>query len=643
MRMLLLLTAVLCSLSASAQTDTIRVLRQRYYGGKGELKRHALRGLLEQHRSQSPDSMLKYWQEFDRTISTHTAGAHAESAYYRAIYYLKANKLDSALQFTQTGLKKTGGLRKTHQAVCLQLLQGGILVRLNRKKEALRVFFSALQLAEQQKDQSNIIRALNGIGWVQMETEQYRKAIGWFRKAASSGSVGAGPALAIVYSNLASSYGALNRLDSSQYFIGLSLSLARKAQELSTLANAHAIHARIDLERKDEPAALRHMEQAVAARKLLQEPFYIVSDLCVLADIFAMAKKPDKGIATATEAMHLARKYKLEAKKAMIYASLGNNYRVAGNYKALARTLEARLALKDSLHSDALDEEFARMQARHEVSKKQQQISLLRSRETLQQLELDKRNTIIAITSGGLVLVVLMGYLLHNRNKLKQKSVLQAHIIRQQTMTTNKVLRAEENERKRIALELHDGLGQLFSVVKLNLSGIAQDISFKSPGSERTFAKAMDLVDESCREIRLIAHQMAPHILISSGLPAAVADLVNKIDSRQLKATIDVVGFDTGRLPANVESVLFRVIQEAVNNVIKHAGASLLDIQLIRESGQTTVMIEDNGKGFDVNSLELIEGMGLKNIRSRIEYLKGSVDFSSLDGRGTLIAIYLPV
>ena len=97
------------------------------------------------------------------------------------------------------------------------------------------------------------------------------------------------------------------------------------------------------------------------------------------------------------------------------------------------------------------------------------------------------------------------------------------------------------------------------------------------------------------------------------------------------------------RLDQNTEMVLYRVIQEAVNNVIKHAEANILDIQLSKDEEGIHAMIEDNGKGFDRNALDQFEGIGLKNIRSRVEYLKGQVDFSSTQGTGTLVAIYIPL
>ncbi|MCR6722055.1 MAG: ATP-binding protein [Chitinophagaceae bacterium] len=119
-------------------------------------------------------------------------------------------------------------------------------------------------------------------------------------------------------------------------------------------------------------------------------------------------------------------------------------------------------------------------------------------------------------------------------------------------------------------------------------------------------------------------------------------DFIDKIDKRALKVHIYTEGLDE-RLDSNVETVLYRVIQECVNNVIKHSGASTLDISITRDADGISATVEDNGKGFDSNDKSKFDGIGLKNILTRIEYLKGTVDFDSAPGRGTLVAIHVPL
>lgn len=281
-------------------------------------------------------------------------------------------------------------------------------------------------------------------------------------------------------------------------------------------------------------------------------------------------------------------------------------------------------------------------QKKLEASAKEQKIKLLNTENQIQKLELLKRNITIIVIAALLLLGALIGFLFYNKYKLKQEARLQSEVIKQQDLSTKAVLNAEENERKRISGELHDGLGQMFSAVKLNLSALTENLSFKDEHTKEMFNKTMNLVDESCKEVRVISHQMAPNVLLKSGLTAAVRDFISKIDSRRLKINLETFGLQD-RLDQNIETVLYRIIQETVNNVIKHAEANVLDIQLTKDEDGINAMIEDNGKGFDTKLAEKMEGIGLKNIQSRVSYLKGSVDFSSNLGSGTLVAIYIPL
>ncbi|RZM27236.1 MAG: hypothetical protein EOO88_14120 [Pedobacter sp.] len=277
-----------------------------------------------------------------------------------------------------------------------------------------------------------------------------------------------------------------------------------------------------------------------------------------------------------------------------------------------------------------------------EATAREQRIRLLDSENQLQKLQLMERNIIIGVTIGLFILMILIALLIYNRYKLRQEGKLHSERIRQQEQAASAVINAEESERNRIAGELHDGLGQLFSAVKMNLSGISDHLQFKDEHSKEMFHKTLDMVDESCREVRVISHQMAPNVLLKSGLSAAIRDFISKIDARKLKINLETFGLQE-RLSQNTEAVLYRVVQESVNNVIKHSGASSLDIQLTKDEEGINAMIEDNGKGFDTQGNNHNAGMGMKNIRSRVDYLKGTVDFSSEPGRGTLVAIHIPL
>ena len=209
-------------------------------------------------------------------------------------------------------------------------------------------------------------------------------------------------------------------------------------------------------------------------------------------------------------------------------------------------------------------------------------------------------------------------------------------------MSAKAIIEAEERERKRIAGDLHDGVGQLCSAIKMNLSGLSSQVTFKDKEAVLAYEKTLAITDEACKEVRSISHQMMPNILLKSGLTIAVRDFLDKIDARRIQVQLDTFGLNE-RLDSNTETVLYRVIQETVNNVIKHARGNKLYITLGKDEEGINATIEDNGIGFDVHDKDQFDGIGLKNIASRVEFLKGKVEFDSAPGRGTVVNVWIPL
>ena len=218
---------------------------------------------------------------------------------------------------------------------------------------------------------------------------------------------------------------------------------------------------------------------------------------------------------------------------------------------------------------------------------------------------------------------------------------MQAELRTEQENAARAVLEAEEKERQRIARDLHDGVGQMMSAAKMNLSAFEAEAQLKDPEQQLSLEKIIGLVDDSCREVRSVSHTMMPDVLLKKGLDAALRDFTGKVGSGSLQIGLYTEGIDED-LPMNTAMILYRVLQEAVNNVIKHAQASRLDISVVRDAEGIHATIEDNGIGFDVTDPAYTEGMGLKNIRTRVSFLKGTVDVDSAKGRGTVIAVEIP-
>ncbi|MFZ9387397.1 MAG: tetratricopeptide repeat-containing sensor histidine kinase [Chitinophagaceae bacterium] len=414
----------------------------------------------------------------------------------------------------------------------------------------------------------------------------------------------------------------------------LSMHLAEKAGDslsvsysLSNIAGVYVIEKKYDL-------AEQNLLRCLQIREWLKDSFAIAlaySDLGA-----AMNAKGDyiKALNYLTQSNRLAEKLRYPELQSNNYNELSMVARRQGDYQKAFEYFNKRTALRDSLFTLEKTKEIQRLNSQYESARKEHQIQS-------QQNRLRMQNYLI-IGIGGLVLLgSLLAWSQYKRYRLKKESQLQQEIIMQQESKARAILEAEENERQRIAKDLHDGVGQMMSAAKMNLSAIESELPFTDEEQKRNFEKAIGLVDESCREVRTVSHIMMPSALQKNSLSNAIHEFVNKLSNKSLRVEVYTEGLDE-KLDANLEAVLYRVIQECVHNAIKHAGATNLDISLVRDAAGISGTIEDNGRGFDPSDPEIMGGIGLKNILTRIAYLRGTVDFDSAPGRGTVVALHVP-
>jgi signal transduction histidine kinase len=207
-----------------------------------------------------------------------------------------------------------------------------------------------------------------------------------------------------------------------------------------------------------------------------------------------------------------------------------------------------------------------------------------------------------------------------------------------QLSTLDAMLQGQEEERGRLARDLHDGLGGM-------LSGIQQTL-FQMKGNQilpETAATGLNQViahlDASISELRHIARNMMPEALVRFGLKDALQDYCDYVqETADLTILFQSYGLEE-RLSQQTEVVLFRIVQELLNNVIKHAGATQAIVQVLRHENKLHLTVEDNGKGMDLAAVEKAPGVGWVNIRSRAGYLNGALDLHSLPGKGTSVSI----
>lgn len=367
-----------------------------------------------------------------------------------------------------------------------------------------------------------------------------------------------------------------------------------------------------------------------------------VEALMKVAEAFSNA---DSSIFYYEKALSMSKEYKLDYSRNIALYNLHLAYKEQNQFEDALLYLGKFLNLNDSITGLKKTQVVQDLNVKYESEKKDKEIAQLAQENAEQELVAAERkvqrNGLIAVLMIVLAATTLIIYFFYNKN---QKQRLENEISQQkikdleqqqQILSMNSMIEGQESERKRIAQDLHDGLGAMLSTIKMHFSNIQNEMAkIESLQSTNTTAT---LIERANTELRKVAHEMMPGSLIKLGLKEAVKELCTQLTvPGTLQFQFTSHGFES-RLSETKEVMLYRAIQELMNNAIKHSDASEVIVQLMAVDNSLQVTIEDNGKGFDMETAK--KGLGLKGIQSRVDYLKGQLHMESTAAVGSTFTI----
>jgi signal transduction histidine kinase len=204
------------------------------------------------------------------------------------------------------------------------------------------------------------------------------------------------------------------------------------------------------------------------------------------------------------------------------------------------------------------------------------------------------------------------------------------------------LMEGQESERKRLALDLHDGIGQMLTGLRLHSEKV-KSFNFTSQKQAKSFEELQNLIQETIETTRTVSFNLAPSVLSDFGVVPAIRILSEKV-AKMSEITIDFQEIKLPRLSEGIEACLYRITQEAIHNAVKYSMATLITIQLFKNKNSVELIISDDGKGFDLPAVrKTLGGSGLKNMQARAELLNGSFKIQSKLGKGTIIKVAIPV
>lgn len=330
----------------------------------------------------------------------------------------------------------------------------------------------------------------------------------------------------------------------------------------------------------------------------------------------------------------------------------GQTANVARNYLAMSRLgkemdrpditikgMEGYQRIRDSLTRADYQTSISRLEVEFETQKTEAELA----RSELALSEARRQRTQLQIGGGALAILLLGGFFFY-QNRLKLQRLL-AEVAREEqgrkllevqrqaeVSNLRSLIEGQEMERTRVAKDLHDGLGGLLTTVKAHVASIPNT------------AEAEILIDRACTSVRRIAHNMVPQTLAQSGLSASLGDLAAQLRVQGYDVDLEVVGAPEELLGLPEQSILLRIAQELTHNVVKHAEAKQILLQLFSQPDRLLLTVEDDGKGFNLeHARQTGSGMGLGSIEQRVAFLEGKILFDSRPGKGTTVSVELPV
>ncbi len=357
-----------------------------------------------------------------------------------------------------------------------------------------------------------------------------------------------------------------------------------------------------------------------------------------LAKIQLYKGQYDAALASVNRAEQIIDSFSIQQDVTTVLKTKVDVLRQLGRFNEALTYYDRYTQLSDSMLNANISEQLLELETQYQTAKKDR--SILQQQITLdnQALVLARKNRWIAIIGFGLLATSLI-LLLLIKNQRQRKSLYQQELAtlkkEQELQRLKAVMAGEEQERTRIAKNLHDGVSGMLSAIKLYFTSLSRN----TPGleQEEPFTKARSLLDDTATEVRAIAHNLMPDILLRDGLVAALRQFCDHIESSGLVAVdYQVINMEE-KLPQPIALTLYRIVQELLNNILKHAEATEILIQIARQGQRIECTVEDNGKGFTLSSKQ--QGTGLEAIRHRIQHMEGELDIDTKEGQGTSVHI----
>ncbi len=621
----------------------------------------------------------------------------AKSLRIQAYYWNSRNKLDSAFYVLQKSeqiekkLKNYKGVLAVYNTKALVFKKNRIYTdALLNYKKGLAIIDSSITQKQQSRTHLNIanvytrmsvydsaiyhyqqslflnkdtvtnrqnLLTYKNLGNVYSLSDNYKEAAFYYDKALHGYKEdGKTIEIAKLYNNLGAMHYEKGDDSTSLVYFKKSIALKEEIGNALILADGYLNIAELYAE-KDNKLSLAYLEKAERLFTAAAEPLNIAKAHIARATIFQSKKQISKAKQELAKAITLSKNTTNHTLNRYIAKKQSELAYSEGNFKEAYAYKQQYVVLNDSVFNEEELWKISRIQESHQAQIKKAEVTILENERLLaeekafrKQEENEKLYASLIAFGIILLLILIIGIYFYklrkasnelaNQQKLLLNERIQNLVNDQEIQIINATLLARKHEKEDVSKELHNNIGSLLTSVKFHYQAFDEDILHADKGTKKLHLKIGTIIDTITEEVRALSHRFDQDPVPDFNLKNAIEIFSKQVENSNLTVNTAIHGLDEFK-NSQVSIFIFRILQELVNNTIKHAQASALTIYATNNSDTINIMVEDNGKGFDVRQKN--RGIGLKNLRKQIMEMGGVCDIDSGTTIGTTVNIDIPI
>ncbi|MEQ9468912.1 MAG: sensor histidine kinase [Ekhidna sp.] len=585
----------------------------------------------------NPDSVI----QLSRVRLENVSLSEENRAYYHLLIGIaKRNKgdfksgiesSDSAILFSDLRIVEANSYH--NKAVCYRFL--------GEYDSAITYNLKALKIYEAEGDTREQAIVLNSLGVVNMKSGDYERALYYYNKTLKLNSGTDIDNYSDVLNNIAIIYANTGKLDSSEVYFRKSLNYELEVDNLKGISAGYNNLGALKYYKDNLDSSIFYFQKSLQIDKKLGDKQGIPAVMGNIAEVAVQNSNYALAEMYLDSSIQLSREIGSKRDLENAYLNKAGLYQSKGDFEKAFDHLVISKAYADSLISEEKNKAIAELETQYETEKKEQQIALQEAQISEQEAEIERNQILLAASVLAIILIISLALLQRSRLRKKQQLKLQEAQLQAREAEINATISSQEKERARYARDLHDGFGQMISILNMNLKNL--EGSPKPDERQKVFEESSKVINDMYGELKNICFDLMPQTLIKSGLESALNEFVDRINAAgKIFIELNVFGLDE-RLSEIQEISLYRISQEWVNNILKYSDADKITLQITRDDEEITLMIEDNGAGFDKNLLTSGKGNGWKNLNTRTNLIKGDLELETQPGiKGTTLIVNAP-